>query len=382
MNPLKALRKLGCLGVLFAILVPALVIVSEVEPADPSATSPVASVGGIAPRMMTAYVRAAGLMSTMVPGCKGMTWELVAGIAKVESDNAAGHAIADDGLITPSILGPRLDGSGAGGNTTPIFDTDGGKWDGDTQYDRAVGPTQFLPSTFAGYAARVRPDNPGSANPNNADDESLATALYLCGNGRDLTDQNQLRSAVYSYNASQAYVDEVLNWATQYTQLGAGAGTATGGPSLPVTGPVSDRVKTVISAAASQEGVAYSWGGGSETGPSYGICCSRGGQDGSKVLGFDCSGLMLYAFAQVGVHLPRVASEQASVGQRIPASAGVAALQPGDLVFFGNPDEGGIYHVGLYVGGGQMINAPKPGDHVRQNAVWDYDFAGGVRVIQ
>jgi cell wall-associated NlpC family hydrolase len=377
---MRYLRRLGCLGVLFAILVPALVIVSEVDPTSPSATAPVASVGGIAPRMMTAYVRAAGLMSTMVPSCKGMTWELIGGIAKVESDNAAGRTIADDGLITPSILGPRLDGSGAGGNTTPVRDTDAGKWDGDTEFDRAVGPTQFLPSTFAGYAARVRPDNPAGANPNNADDESLATALYLCGNGRDLTDQSQLRSAVYSYNASQAYVDEVLNWASLYTQLGAGA--AAGGPSLPVTGPVSDRVKTVIAAAVSKEGVAYSWGGGTESGPSYGICCSKGGQDGSKVYGFDCSGLMLFAFAQVGVHLPRTAAEQAGAGQRIPASAGVGALQPGDLVFFGNPDEGGIYHVGLYVGQGQMINAPKPGDHVKQSAVWGYDFAGGARVIQ
>ncbi|MQS17530.1 glycoside hydrolase [Streptomyces kaniharaensis] len=353
------------------VVVPALALVSEVDPGDPGSTAPVASVGGIPARMMTGYVRAAGMMSTMVRGCKGMSWQVVAGIGKVESDHASGHKFDDNGLITPSIIGPRLDGSGAGGNTTAVRDTDGGRWDGDSEFDRAVGPMQFLPSTFAGYAARVRPDNPAAANPNNADDASLATALYLCGDGRDLTDIEQLKKAIYSYNYSSAYVDEVIGWIHQYTALGT---------SVP-TGDASDRVKQVINAAASQIGVPYSWGGGDERGQSYGVCCSKGGQDGSKVLGFDCSGLMLYAFAQVGVHLPRTADQQAGVGQRIPASAGVAALQPGDMVFFGNGSEG-IYHVGLYIGGGQMINAPKPGDRVKQAAVWTYDYAGGARVVQ
>ncbi|MEU6972120.1 NlpC/P60 family protein [Kitasatospora aureofaciens] len=366
---MKRLRKAGCLGVLLLFtvgLLPALAVLSEIGSPDPGTTAPVAAVGGIPPRMMAAYVRASGLVSTKAPTCKGMSWQLIAGIAKVESDHASGHAIADDGLITPAILGPRLDGSGSGGNTTPVRDTDGGKWDGDTQYDRAVGPTQFLPATFAAYADRVRP---GGANPNNADDESLATALYLCGDGRDLTDNDQLRKAVYSYNNSQAYVDEVLRWARQYSELGSGA------PS----GDTSDKVKQVIAAAQSQFGVPYSWGGGDASGPTTGQCCTPGGQDGRTVKGFDCSGLMVYAFATVGVHLPRVAADQARVGQRIPASAGVSALKPGDMVFFANAD--GIYHVGLYIGGGQMINAPKPGDVVKAAAVWTYDYAGGARVL-
>ncbi|MEU9044518.1 MULTISPECIES: C40 family peptidase [unclassified Kitasatospora] len=369
---MKSFRKAGCLGMLLlslVVVVPALALVSEVDPADPGSTAPVASVGGIPARMMTAYVRAAGMMSTLVPGCRGMAWQVIAGIGKVESDHADGHKIADDGLITPPIIGLRLDGSGKGGNTTPVRDSDGGRWDGDTEFDHAVGPMQFLPATFAGYADRVRPG--GGANPNNADDESLATALYLCGDGRDLTDTEQLKKAIYSYNYSSAYVDEVIGWIHQYTSLGS---------SVP-TGDVSDTVKQVINAAASQIGVDYSWGGGNEQGKSYGVCCSKGGQDGSKVLGFDCSGLMLFAFGKVGVHLPRTADQQAGIGQRIPASAGIAALQPGDMVFFGNGSEG-IYHVGLYIGGGQMINAPKPGDHVKQAAVWTYDYAGGARVVQ
>ncbi|MFD5610528.1 NlpC/P60 family protein [Kitasatospora sp. NPDC127060] len=369
MKLVKAFRRLGCLGALLAVAVPALTVVSMFGSEDPGSTAPVGAVSDIPARMMQSYVRAAGSMAQMVPACKGMTWQLLAGIGKVESGHASGHQIDASGLITPPIIGPILNGSGAGGNTTAVKDTDGGKWDGNSQYDAAVGPMQFLPSTFAGYAAKVRPD--GSANPNNADDETLAAALYLCGNGRDLTVTGQLRSAIYSYNASQAYVDEVIRWMTQYTQLGT----------QPPTGDASDQVQTVINAARSEIGVPYSWGGGDATGPTTGVCCSNGGQDGRTVKGFDCSGLMIYVFSKVGVSLPRLAADQAGVGQRIPASDGVGALKPGDMVFFGNSAEG-IYHVGLYIGGGQMLNAPKPGDSVKQAAVWNYDFAGGTRVLK
>ncbi|MER5352590.1 C40 family peptidase [Kitasatospora sp. NPDC002551] len=365
----RHVRRLGCLGVLMVLGLLSLSVISMIDGADPGSTAPLGMISDIPGRMVQAYVRAAGAVPQMVPACKGMSWQLLAGIGKAESNHASGHQIDPAGLITPSIIGPVLNGSGAGGNTTAIPDSDGGKWDGNSQFDAAVGPMQFLPSTFAGYAARVRPE--GGANPNHADDETLAAALYLCGDGRDLTDNAQLRKAVYSYNASNAYVDEVLRWAGQYAALGEQA----------PTGDVPDQVRTVIEAARSQTGVPYSWGGGSASGPTTGICCSGGGQDGRLVTGFDCSGLMIYAFSKVGVQLPRVASDQANVGQRIPASAGVSALQPGDMVFFGNSAQG-IYHVGLYIGGGQMINAPKPGDSVKQAAVWNYDFAGGARVLK
>ncbi len=368
----KWVRKIGCLGVLGVV---ALCAVSGLSMLDMEAnqgsdpiTVPVGTVIGVPQRMMDAYVRAVAAMPTLSPSCKGLDWPLLAALAQVESTQAAGHTIADDGMISPPIIGPVLDGSGAGDNTTAIRDTDGGKWDGNTQFDAAVGPLQFLPSTFAGYADKVRPG--GGANPNNVDDEAMAAALYLCGKGRDLTDHSQLTAAIYQYNASMAYVDEVLHWRDQFASLG----TSTGGG-----GPLSERVQRVIDAARSQTGVPYSWGGGNEQGKSTGICCSEGGQDGRTVVGFDCSGLMLYSFAQVGVHLPRVAADQANVGTRIPASAGVSVLQPGDMVFFGNSR--GIYHVGLYIGGGRMINAPKPGDSVKEAAVWPYDYAGGARVL-
>ncbi|MFJ5926593.1 C40 family peptidase [Kitasatospora sp. NPDC092948] len=346
-------------------------IFDDIESSNPA---PVGNSVGIPQRMLDAYNRAVAAMPTLSPSCKGLDWALLAALAQVESTQAAGHEIAADGLITPPIVGPILDGSGAGGNRTPVYDTDKGAWDGNAQYDAAVGPLQFLPATFAGLAGKIRPG--GGANPQNIDDAAMAAALYVCGNGRDLTDPKQLNAAIYQYNASTAYVNEVLNWRQQFLALGAGDG----GSGV----PASERAQKVIAAARSQIGVPYSWGGGNEQGKSTGICCSDGGQDGRTVTGFDCSGLMLYAFGQVGIHLPRLASDQAGVGTRIPASAGLDALQPGDMVFFapdGSRSDSAIYHVGLYIGGGQMIAAPKPGDNVKQQAVWNYNYAGGARVL-
>ncbi|MCD9899732.1 NlpC/P60 family protein [Streptomyces sp. MT29] len=130
--------------------------------------------------------------------------------------------------------------------------------------------------------------------------------------------------------------------------------------------------------------VPYSWGGGNAGGKSRGVCCSPGGQDGRQVVGFDVSGLTVYAFARAGVRLPRLAADQAGVGTRIPASAGYKALKPGDLVFFGYipTRHSSIYHVGIYLGDGQMINAPRPGKPVRIDPVSSMGgFAGGASVL-
>ncbi|MFI8266667.1 NlpC/P60 family protein [Streptomyces sp. NPDC085665] len=329
-----------------------------------------AAVAGIPARILTAYLTGASQVSAYVPGCQGMRWQILAGIARVESDHAAGRQIAANGDITPPITGPRLDGSGAGGNTTAIPDTDGGAWDGDAAYERAVGPFQFLPETFRAYGKDGNGD--GIISPHNADDAATAAAVYLCGNGRDLTDRDQLRAALHTYNASWAYVDDVVSGIDRYDALGST-------PSVP-TGDAA----VVIQAALAQQGLPYSWGGGGPDGPSTGICCSPGGQDGRTVTGFDCSGLTQYAYAKAGINLPRTAAEQASSGQRIPASAGISALQPGDLIFYGySPTaDSTIHHVGIYLGDGQMINAPRPGKPVRIDPVNAMpDYAGGTRLL-
>ncbi|MEU7068338.1 bifunctional lytic transglycosylase/C40 family peptidase [Streptomyces sp. NPDC046161] len=329
-----------------------------------------AAAAGIPQRMLAAYLTGAAQVTTYVSGCKGMRWQILAGIARVESDHAAGHTVSTGGDITPPITGPRLDGSGAGGNTTAVTDTDGGQWDGDTQYERAVGPFQFLPDTFRAYGKDGNKD--GVISPHNADDAAATAAVYLCGDGRNLTDREQLRAAIHTYNHSWAYVDDVMSGIDRYDALGRL-------PALP-----SGNVGAVIQAALAQQGVPYSWGGGGPQGPSSGICCSPGGQDGRTVVGFDCSGLTQYAYARAGINLPRTASEQAGVGRRIPATAGFGALAPGDLIFYGyDPtSDSTIHHVGIYLGDGKMINAPKPGTAVRIDPVTALpDYAGGTRLL-
>lgn len=330
------------------------------------------SAADIPARMLTAYKKAVQQVGPYVPKCQGMRWQVLAGIAKVESNHAIGHGIAANGDIQPKIYGVLLNGSGAGGNTTAVADTDGGKWDGTAQGERAVGPFQFLPSTWESVGKDGNGDK--VADPHNADDAALGAAVYLCGDGRDLTQGSQLQAAILQYNHSNAYVANVLGWIAQYT-------AAAKDPDLK---NVTGTVRTVIEAALSQRGVPYSWGGGNAHGKSYGICCSPSGKSGATIRGFDCSGLTQYAYAKAGISLPRVAAAQAGVGQRIPAGLGPLVLKPGDLVFFATAPgrDSTIYHVGIYLGSGQMINAPRPGTVVRLDAVDTMSgYAGGARLL-
>jgi cell wall-associated NlpC family hydrolase len=108
----------------------------------------------------------------------------------------------------------------------------------------------------------------------------------------------------------------------------------------------------VIKRAGSQMGVPYSWGGGNAAGPSRGI------DQGAGTTGFDCSGLVLYAFAGVGIKLPHYSGSQYNMGRKIPSSQ----MRRGDVVFYG---PNGSQHVAIYLGNGQMLEAPYTGSHVK-----------------
>jgi peptidoglycan DL-endopeptidase RipA len=112
----------------------------------------------------------------------------------------------------------------------------------------------------------------------------------------------------------------------------------------------------VIKRAGSQMGVPYSWGGGNAAGPSNGI------EQGAGTVGFDCSGLILYAFAGVGIKLPHYSGSQYDMGRKIPSSQ----MRRGDVIFYG---PGGSQHVTLYLGNGQMLEAPYTGSHVKISPV-------------
>ncbi|MFE6164061.1 NlpC/P60 family protein [Streptomyces sp. NPDC056486] len=366
------MKRFGCVTILLGLLLCPVMLVFVMiarEPTTP-AMETVGKVSGIPQRMLAAYQNAASLLPDEVPKCKGMRWSILAGIAKIESNHAGGRKVAANGDIRPRILGVVLNGSGAGGNTSVFQDTDGGKWDGTADAERAVGPFQFLPATWQGSGRDANGD--GAKDPHNADDAALGAAVYLCGKGRNLTDRSQLKAAIFQYNHSDAYVADVLGHIDRYSQLGNGT--------IQIDQDATGDARTVIKAALGEKGTPYSWGGGTAKGPSPGICCTPSGKSGAAITGYDCSGLTTYAFAQVGINLPRTAAAQAKSGKRIPASRGVGALNPGDLVFFA-ANGGGIYHVGIYLGGGQMVNAAKPGTHVRTEQIWDHGYAGGARLL-
>ena len=124
-------------------------------------------------------------------------------------------------MAQPGIIGIPLDGSNG---TARITDSDGGLLDRDTVYDRAVGPMQFIPSTWR--VAGVDADGDGVKNPQDMADAATATAVYLCSGPGDLTLPSDLHAAIMRYNASDSYVALVTSIATTY-RLGVSALPAT-----------------------------------------------------------------------------------------------------------------------------------------------------------
>jgi membrane-bound lytic murein transglycosylase B len=165
-----------------------------------------ASASGIPSVALAAYERAATVIDDADRGCH-LPWQLVAAIGRVESDHgrADGNVLTGKGMAQPGIYGPVLDGRHG---TTEIRDTDAGQYDQDAKFDRAVGPMQFIPSTWA--IVGVDADNDGRRDPQDIYDAALASAVYLCSGPDDLSTTSGQRSAVFRYNHSQRYVDLVL----------------------------------------------------------------------------------------------------------------------------------------------------------------------------
>ncbi|WP_299954472.1 lytic murein transglycosylase [uncultured Modestobacter sp.] len=171
------------------------------------ASSPLAS-SGIPSTAMEAYTAAAEANADC-----GISWTLIAAIGRVESNHGrfAGATLHTDGLSSPPIIGIALTGSG---DTARITDSDGGRLDGDTVHDRAVGPMQFIPTTWAIYAADGNGD--GRRDPFNIHDAAAAAGEYLCAAGKDLSTPAGQARAVFAYNHSDSYVASVLSLAATY----------------------------------------------------------------------------------------------------------------------------------------------------------------------
>jgi hypothetical protein len=180
------------------------------KPADlPSAIPQGPAGAGIPATVLDAYKKAEAALARSHPGCH-LPWELLAAIGKVESGQARGGAVDAKGTTVKPILGPRLNGNGFAN----ISDTDGGAYDGDATYDRAVGPMQFIPSTWANWSVDGNGD--GRKDPNNVYDAALAAGRYLCADGRDLSVTADLHRAILGYNHSQEYLRTVLSWFEYY----------------------------------------------------------------------------------------------------------------------------------------------------------------------
>ncbi|MFE2291821.1 lytic murein transglycosylase [Streptomyces sp. NPDC059452] len=164
---------------------------------------------GIPATVLAAYRNAEKSVRRSDPGCL-LPWHLLAAIGKVESGQAAGGRVDARGTTLTPILGPALDGVGF----ALIRDTDNGVYDGDRTYDRAVGPMQFIPSTWVNWAKDGNGD--GRKDPHNIYDSALAAGEYLCAGGRDLSVRADLDRAILSYNRSDVYLRTVLAWLEFY----------------------------------------------------------------------------------------------------------------------------------------------------------------------
>ncbi|MCC3772213.1 lytic transglycosylase domain-containing protein [Streptomyces sp. UNOC14_S4] len=195
---------------------------------------------GIPAIALDAYRKAEETAKKELPNCH-IPWQLIAGIGKVESDHGTiyGTHLTADGTTDKPILGPQLTGK----EFALVKDTDGGFWDGDKDYDRAVGPMQFIPSTWKQIG---KDGNGGYKNPNNIYDASVATARYLCEGGKDMGRSDDLRKAILSYNNSSEYVKAVTEWMRAY-QSGVAElpdVPATGSPTRPGSMPPPSTMPT------------------------------------------------------------------------------------------------------------------------------------------
>jgi membrane-bound lytic murein transglycosylase B len=163
---------------------------------------------GIPSIALAAYRNAEQKMAVAAPGC-GISWNLLAGIGRIESGHAGGGAVDARGTAIYPIYGPALDGS-LPGNEVIIQSSVGNS----VTYARAMGPMQFLPGTWARYATDGKGD--GVPDPQNLFDSTLAAARYLCSGGLNLRDPAQVMAAILRYNNSMPYAQNVLGWAAAY----------------------------------------------------------------------------------------------------------------------------------------------------------------------
>jgi hypothetical protein len=198
-------------------------------------------------------------------------------------------------------------------------------------YAGAEGPMQFLPGTFASYAVNADPGRPLS--PYNPADAIYTAAAMLCASGARGGSPSGIEQAVFAYNHAGWYVEDVMNLAGSYAAQDPGPAPSQRGAAA-----------AAVAFARRQQRKPYQWGA---QGPAS----------------YDCSGLVWAAYAAAGIHIGRTTYQWQQDGPVIPLSQ----IEPGDLLFYagsdGTPQNPG--HVVMYLGHGQVIQAPQTGSDVQ-----------------
>ncbi len=155
--------------------------------------------------VIDAYFRASVSMAERRPSC-GISWDQLAGVGLIESRHGeyGGSSVGPDGQTSRESLGPVLDGD----PFAAISDTDGGALDGNTEWDRAVGPMQFIPGSWKIYGLDGNED--GTADPHNLYDAALAAAEHLCRGHSGLQNDGAIRQSLLGYNRSAVYGSDVM----------------------------------------------------------------------------------------------------------------------------------------------------------------------------
>lgn len=188
--------------------------VANVDLADADWITTVSEASGIPERALRSYAGAAIRKAELTPEC-GIGWTTIAAVGFAESDHGRhdGSKLGEDGVVTPPIFGVPL----SGGDTEEITDTDDGVLDGDTTHDRAVGPFQFIPESWANWGTDASGD--GVLDPQNLDDAAMAAANYLCrASDYDMRTGDGWLTGIRAYNSSPEYLRRVAAAANEYAE--------------------------------------------------------------------------------------------------------------------------------------------------------------------
>lgn len=287
-----------------------------------SSTPSSAALSTIPPDYLLLYEQAAQT-------CPGLDWTILAGIGKVETDHGQSN----------------LPGVHSGANSAG-----------------ARGPMQFLPDTFAEYDQPVPSGGASPPSPYDPVDAIYAASRMLCANGA--RNGHNVHAAIYAYNHADSYVAAVLAAARSYAaDISPNGGTAppVGGRWTPAIG------QRIANRALKWLGWPYTFDGGNAHGPTYGKAVDYDSRNDASVYGFDCSGLSLDALAPWMSLDHSAATQYTQAGSVHPTAAD---LQPGDLVFWsGDGTIAGIGHEAIYIGGGDVVQAPHSGAYIEITAL-------------